>query len=125
LDIEVQGAAQVRKQYPDHRSVLIFILPGDPKVLLERLVKRKSESPAKLKLRIDRAKDELAQFTRFDRWVRNDDLDEAVESVVKTVEEGGGFRRTVPPDINWLIEYGSRLQKEAQRVFDELHPHKG
>jgi hypothetical protein len=44
---------------------------------------------------------------------------------VKTVEEGGGFRRTVPPDINWLIEYGSRLQKEAQRVFDELHPHKG
>jgi guanylate kinase len=124
LDIDVQGAAQVRKQYPDERAVLIFILPSDPQVLLERLVKRKSESHAELKLRIDRAKYELGQARTFDRWVRNDDLDEAVQDVREAVEQGGS-PRTLPQDLNWLNKYGSELQKKAQQVFDELHQQKG
>lgn len=124
LDIDVQGAAEVRKQYPDERAVLIFILPSDPQVLLGRLVKRQSESPAELKVRIDRAKYELQQARMFNSWVRNDDLDEAVRDVRKAVEEGGPLR-TLPRDLNWLAEYGSELQKKAQQVFDELHQQKG
>ncbi len=125
LDIEVEGARQVRAKYPDQHSVLIFILPSDPRVLLERLLNRKSESPAEIKQRLDRAKYELRQATAFDRWIRNDDLDQAVEDVVKAEEEGGAFRRTLPQDLNWLKDYGSKLQVEAQRVYDELHQQKG
>lgn len=125
LDIEVEGARQVRAKYPDERSVLIFILPSDPRVLLERLLNRKSESPAEIKQRLDRAKHELGQATRFDRWIRNDDLDQAVEEIVKVVEEGGGFRRTLPQDLHWLHDYGFKLQAEAQRIYDELHQQKG
>lgn len=125
LDIEVEGARQVREQYPPPRSVSMFILPSDARVLLERLLNRKSESPAEIKQRLDRAKHELRQATEFDRWIRNDDLDQAVEDVVRTVEEGGGVGRTLPQDLKWLTNYGAELQKEARRVYDELHQQKG
>lgn len=124
LDIDVRGAAEVRKQYPDERAVLIFILPSDPQVLLERLVKRQSESAAELKLRIDLAKQELQQATMFNHWVWNDELDKAVEGVRAAVELGGP-PRTLPQDLNWLNKYGYELQRIAQQVFDELHQQKG
>ena len=124
LDIDVQGAAEVRKQYPDERAVLIFILPSNPQVLLDRLVKRQSESPAELKVRIDRAWYELRQATAFDCWVWNDELDKAVKGVRTAVEEGGPAR-TLPQDLNWIVKYGSELQMKAQQVFDELHQQKG
>lgn len=125
LDIEVEGARQVREKYPPPRSVSIFILPSDPRVLLERLLSRKSESPAEIKQRLDRATYELKNATTFDRFVKNDSLDEAVAEVVKVVEEGGDFRRNMPWDLNWINKYGRDLQTAAQRVYDELHPQKG
>jgi len=125
LDIDVEGARQVRSLYPDDRAITIFILPSDPKVLVERLVQRKSESPLEIKQRVDRAMYELAQATDFDRFVRNDSLDDAIRDVVTVVEEGGGFKRTVPLDLKWINEYGYQLQGLAQRAYDELHQQKG
>jgi guanylate kinase len=125
LDIDVEGARQVRKLYPDDRAITIFILPSDPKVLVERLVQRKSESPGEIKQRVDRAMYELGQAGDFDRFVRNDSLDEAVHDVVTLVEEGGGFRRTLPLDVNWINDYGHQLQGLAQRAYDALHQQKG
>ena len=125
LDIDVEGARQVRALYPDDRAITIFILPSDPKVLVERLVQRKSESPQEIKRRVDRAMYELAQATDFDRFVRNDSLDDAIRDVVTVVEEGGGFKRTVPLDLKWINEYGYQLQGLAQRAYDELHQQKG
>ena len=125
LDIDVEGARQVRALYPEDRAITIFILPSDPKVLVERLVKRKSESPLEIKQRVDRAMHELRQATDFDRFVRNDSLDDAIHDVVTLVEEGGGFRRTVPLDVNWINDYAYQLQGLAQRAYDELHQQKG
>ncbi len=125
LDIDVEGARQVRTLYADDRAITIFILPSDPKVLVERLVKRKSESPLEIKQRVDRAMYELRQATDFDRFVRNDSLDDAIHHVVTLVEEGGGFRRTVPLDVNWINDYAYQLQGLAQRAYDELHQQKG
>jgi guanylate kinase len=125
LDIDVEGARQVRALYPDDRAITIFILPSDPKVLVERLVQRKSESPLEIKQRVDRAMYELGQATDFDRFVRNDSLDDAIRDVVTVVEEGGGFKRTVPLDLKWINEYGYQLQGLAQRAYDELHQQKG
>ena len=124
LDIEVEGARHVRTHYAPPRSVSIFILPTEPRVLIERLLARKSESADQLKRRIDRAKYELQQATQFDRWVRNDVLDDAVHEVVKALDEDGGFRRD-QGDLKWLDTYGSELQLQAQQVWDELHHQKG
>jgi guanylate kinase len=126
LDIEVEGARQVRTQYAPPRSVSIFLLPTEPRVLIERLLARKSETADQLRKRIDRARHELQQATQFDRWIRNDVLDEAVREVASAVDENGGgsFRRT-KDDLKWLDDYGFELQQQAQQVWDELHHQKG
>lgn len=124
LDIEVEGARQVREQYPPPRSVSIFILPSDPRVLLERLRQRKSESVEQIRRRLDRAEYELQQSTLFDRWVRNDDLDTAVTEVVAIAEDTKG-RTRAQQDFEWITNYGRGLQDEAQRLYDELHQQKG
>jgi len=129
LDIEVEGARQVRDQYPYPRSVSIFILPSDPRVLLERLQQRKSESIEQIRRRLERAEYELQQSTLFDRWIRNDDLDRAVAEVVSIADDarggGGGGRAREKKDFEWITNYGRGLQAEAQRLYDELHQQKG
>ena len=124
LDIEVEGARQIRTQYGPPRSLSIFILPTEPRVLIERLMARKSENADQLRQRIDRAKYELKQATLFDRWIRNDVLDDAVHEVATAVDENGSFRRS-KEDQKWLDKYGSELQLQAQQLWDELHQQKG
>jgi guanylate kinase len=124
LDIEVEGARQVREQYPPPRSVSIFILPSDPRVLLERLRHRKSESIEQIRWRLDRAEYELQQSTLFDRWIRNDDLKTAVEEVVAIADDTRGRTRE-RKDFEWITNYGRLLQEEARRLYDELHQQKG
>ena len=124
LDIEVEGARQVREQYPYPRSVSIFILPTDPRVLLERLHQRKSESIEQIRWRLERAEYELQQSTLFDRWIRNDDLDMAVAEVVSIADDARGRTRE-KKDFEWITNYGRGLQAEAQRLYDELHQQKG
>jgi len=124
LDIEVQGARQVRDQYPYPRSVSVFILPSDPRVLLERLHQRKSESIEQIRWRLERAEYELQQSTLFDRWIRNDDLDTAVAEVVSIADDTRGRTRE-QKDFEWITNYGRGLQAEAQRLYDELHQQKG
>ncbi len=124
LDIEVEGARQVREQYQPPRSVSIFILPSDPRVLLERLRQRKSESIEQIRWRLDRAEYELEQSTLFDHWVRNDNLETAVAEVV-VIANGSTGRTRATKDFEWIANYRRGLQKEAQRLYDELHQQKG
>ena len=114
LDIEVEGARQVRKRYPAPQSVSIFILPSDPRVLLQRLRGRQSESPEEIRRRLDRARHELAQATKFDCLIRNDDLDTAVRDVVKIAE---GTREACwdAKDRDWVAKYGASLHDELQQ----------
>ena len=118
LDIEVVGAQQVRQTYPN--AVMIFILPSSPRVLVERLLQRKSESPAALLKRLERAMYELRATAIFDRVVKNDVLEDAVNQVIRIVDEGGGSRRE-KGDIEWFETFGFGLQAERQRLYDELH----
>lgn len=114
LDIEVEGARQVRAQYPAPRSVSIFILPSDPRVLLQRLRGRQSESPEEIRRRLDRARYELTQATQFDCLIRNDDLDTAVRDVVQIAE---GTREACwdEKDRDWVARYGASLHAELQQ----------
>jgi guanylate kinase len=123
LDIEVNGAAQVRKLDPN--ALTIFILPSDPRVLVQRLVGRGSESATQIQQRLERAIDEIRQATVFHRWVRNDDLGEAVEAIQKAAEEPIVRFTRDPADIAWLNNYVEELQVERQRMWDERHQRKG
>ncbi len=81
LDIEVEGAREVRRAYAPPASLSIFILPPSAAVLLERLDLRKSELPEAVRRRLRRAVAELQEAPQYDYVVVNDDLATAVATV--------------------------------------------
>jgi guanylate kinase len=83
LEIEVQGAQQVRQAKPD--SIQIFIAPPDPTVLRERLAGRGTDSAEAIDKRLETAEIELAAQGDFDYRVVNDDLEQAAEELVGIV----------------------------------------
>jgi len=76
MDIDVQGARQIREVFPT--SVTVFVLPPSGEVLLERLRKRKTESPQQLVSRLNSALQELRAVEEYEYVVVNDDLEWAV-----------------------------------------------
>lgn len=85
LEIDVQGAAQVKRQIPD--AILIFIEPPSLAVLEERLRKRSTEQEESLSRRLADAYDELRQKRSFDGVVVNDVVDRAVEEVLQLMHK--------------------------------------
>lgn len=83
LDIDVQGAAQIRQSMPD--AVTIFILPPSFSMLQQRLISRRTETPATLERRLQVARQEVLEYTQFQYMVINDDLDEACGAVAAIV----------------------------------------
>jgi guanylate kinase len=86
LDIEVQGARQVRERYPPPASVAIFILPPSGRELVRRLRARRTESAAAIARRLDTAVSELRQAPAFDHLVINEGLEDAVAQVSSIID---------------------------------------
>jgi guanylate kinase len=114
LDIEVQGARQVRKRYPRPASRAVFILPPTATELLRRLEGRRTESPSEMAKRLETAIRELRQAEMFDHVVVNDDLDTTVATVHKIVEAPEAAPRTAadPERIRTLIAELTKKTKE-------------
>jgi guanylate kinase len=89
LEIEVQGATQVRAAKPD--SVQIFIAPPDPAVLRERLRGRGTDSAEAIDRRLKTAEQELAQQDDFNHRIVNDDLDRAADELESIVRDAIGL----------------------------------
>ncbi|HEX3736414.1 MAG TPA: guanylate kinase [Solirubrobacterales bacterium] len=89
LEIEVQGATQVRAAKPD--SVQIFIAPPDAEILRERLRGRGTDSAEAIDKRLETAELELASRGDFDHLVVNDDLDHAAAELESIVREAIGL----------------------------------
>jgi guanylate kinase len=83
LEIEVQGAQQVRAAKPD--SVQIFIAPPDPAVLRERLSGRGTDSAEAIDERLKVAEQELAAQGDFDHCVVNDEVARAAQELASIV----------------------------------------
>ena len=79
LEIEVEGALQVKEKFPD--AVLIFIAPPSLETLERRLVGRNTEDAATIASRLKKARGELQQVDRYDYIVENDRVDLAAEKV--------------------------------------------
>jgi len=75
LEIDVQGAFQVRENYP--RCVLIFILPPSMEELEARITGRGSETDETMRARLAEAEKEIAQSDRYDYRIVNEDLEQA------------------------------------------------
>ena len=84
LDIDVQGAAQVRAQYPDCLS--LFIRTSSPEEYERRLQKR-GEGRESIARRLATARRELERIDEFDDVIINDDLELAVADVRKWIEQ--------------------------------------
>jgi guanylate kinase len=81
LEIELQGARQVREHLPGARYV--FIAPPDDQTLLSRLRGRGTETESQVQRRLQTAEVELAASGEFDHVVVNDDLGQAVAELVE------------------------------------------
>lgn len=79
LDIDVQGAAQLKQQLD--QAVSIFILPPSRQVLESRLRKRSSDSDEVIQRRLEEASNEIEEFDKYDYLLINDDLDASFEQL--------------------------------------------
>lgn len=79
LEIDWQGAAQVRKQFED--AISIFILPPSLEVLSQRLNSRGQDSQEVIKKRLAAAQDEMRHVSEFDYVTINDKFEEALEDI--------------------------------------------
>jgi guanylate kinase len=83
LDIDVQGAMQIRKRFAD--SVTIFIMPPTRQVLADRLRKRGSDSNGEINLRLKNAEAEMASRDQYRHVLINDRLELAIEELVALI----------------------------------------
>ncbi len=84
LDLDVKGAVNLKKIFPDN-SLLLFIKPPGMEVLKQRLQGRESEDEESLNARLERARLELEYSDQFDQVVVNDDLERAVEAIAAII----------------------------------------
>lgn len=84
LEIEVQGAMNVKKQYPN--ALLIFVSAPGAKALRDRLAGRGTESEEVIDKRMKRAIEESEDIDVYDYIVINDDIDECVDKVHSIIE---------------------------------------
>jgi guanylate kinase len=83
LEIDPQGAFQVREKMPE--SVLVFIAPPSLEALAERLAKRGSESEAEVDIRMRTARHELELVDKYAHVVINDDVERASDELARII----------------------------------------
>jgi len=97
LEIDWQGARQVRSRLPAARS--IFILPPTRRALEERLRARSTDSEAVIERRLRDAAQDLAHWTEFDYVVFNDQFERAVADLLAIVQQRGDELAATRPEV--------------------------
>jgi guanylate kinase len=114
LDIELEGARQIRRRYPD--AVHVFVLPPSGGELIARLQARKTESNETLRRRLEHAAIEIGAVTEYDYVVINDTIDRAVAEVGAIID--GESRRVRRQD--GLVVLAERMRREVSAVAARL-----
>lgn len=103
LEIEVQGAMQVKAKMPD--AVFIFIAPPSYKALESRLVNRGTETSDVILERLNKAKNEIMLASSYDYIVVNDEVENAVDKIIAII-------RAEHAKCNRALERYYRLMEE-------------
>ena len=112
LDIDVQGAAQIRESVPE--AVRIFVLPPSGEEMVRRIGLRGTEQRPEIARRLRSALRELARTEEFNHVVVNEGLDETVERVRSLVKDSGGTHR--PEDLEDRVR---TLKEEIRDILSE------
>jgi guanylate kinase len=97
LEIDVQGAKQIKALYP--QAVMVFILPPSAKILAERMGRRGRESEEAARRRLGGASSEIAAaWQYYDHMVINDDLEQAIREVMQIVKEAPAIDKEADTD---------------------------
>ena len=116
LDIEVEGARQIRKHLDN--TLLVFVLPPSAEVLVERLTARNTENSDLLRRRLTRASHELAAVAEYDYAVINEDLNTAVQQVSAILEgKAEGQLVSRQQDLPARIE---RLRRDVVKAAENI-----
>ena len=98
LEIETQGALQVKSKMPE--AVLIFIVPPSIKELRERLSKRGRESADEIEKRINTAKWEFSQCPKYNYVLVNDNLEMCVRNTLDIIKETNEKQKLIEKLVN-------------------------
>ncbi|MDA0737570.1 MAG: guanylate kinase [Nitrospirae bacterium] len=102
LDIDAQGARQIMKHFSG--AVYVFVTPPSLEVLRTRLYRRASDTPEEIKLRLQKASEEIANFRSYHYLIRNEELSHAtkeLESIILAERV-----KTERLNTEWLREKG-------------------
>ena len=92
LEIDLQGARQVKEAMPE--AQFVFLAPPSWDELVRRLIGRGTETPQEQTRRLETAKVEMAAEAEFDVTIVNDNLDEAVAQLVARIHNGNGINHS-------------------------------
>lgn len=98
LEIEPQGALQVKRKFPE--AVLVFLVPPSMHELKRRLITRGREGEDEIDKRIETARWELTQAEKYNVHIVNDTLDECVDRVIEYFDEKRAERKKIEELIN-------------------------
>jgi guanylate kinase len=118
MDIDVQGAEQFARAFPD--SVLIFILPPSAEALVDRLKARGTEDRDSLIRRFKSAKDELKAIDLYQYVIVNDDIDSAV-GAVSSIIDAEDLKRSRNESLDERV---TDLMTGIQRAIDQYSARK-
>jgi len=102
LDLDIQGARQIKKRFPDSTS--IFIIPPSLQALRERLEKRSSHDGTNIDLRMTEAVEEIRECRNFDFLIVNDDLRQAVREVQAVIVAVKAQTKNRLPSIEQMLD---------------------
>jgi len=122
LDIDVQGAAQIKRKLPD--AVSIFVLPPDRKTLEWRLRKRSEDAEGVIQRRLVTASREIENYDKYDYILINDKLEESSEvlQAIVLAERLHRLARLLSPDEQKITDLAERyrLNNVKARVWPIL-----
>ncbi|AWR86135.1 guanylate kinase [Meiothermus taiwanensis] len=114
LEIEVQGALQVKQALPE--AILVFIIPPSLSELRRRLLVRGTDSLPKIRKRLERAIEEIRMADRFKYVLVNDQLDKAVSDFAAIIQA----ERLLQPRMREAIERALSIDPALEKELDEL-----
>jgi len=120
LDIDVQGAAQIKQKLPE--AVSIFVLPPDRKTLEWRLRKRGEDPDDVIDRRLEEARREIENYDKYDYILINDKLEESTDSLQAIVESERLRRlgRALSPEEKAIVNLADRHR--LANVRDRVGP---
>ena len=96
LDVDVQGAVRLKKEFP--QAVTIFVLPPSIDILRKRLIKRGTETMEQRRVRFENATKEIKLYKRFEYSVINQDLNTAVKEVLSIINSHHCRTENIKPE---------------------------